>query len=88
MNINRFFQAGRKSTHGFTVVELLVVISSIIVILIALLLPALARARSLANAIVCSGNQRQIGMAMLDWANEHPSFLKQLAERHMHCAGF
>jgi prepilin-type processing-associated H-X9-DG protein len=54
-------------------VELIVVIS-IIAVLIALLLPALVRARSLANAIVCSSNQGQIGIAMLDWANEHQGF--------------
>lgn len=59
--------------HGFTLVELLVVIA-IIAILISLLLPALAKARSLANAVVCSSNQREIGLAMLEWAGDHEGY--------------
>ena len=43
--------------HGFTLVELLVVIM-IIAILIALLLPALAKARRLADQVVCASNMR------------------------------
>lgn len=70
---NFLISSEATSESGFTLVELLVVIS-IIAVLIALLLPALARARSLANAIVCSSNQGQIGIAMLDWANEHQGF--------------
>ena len=47
---------------GFTVVELLTVIA-VIVILIALLLPALRQARLLANRVVCASNLRSIGLA-------------------------
>lgn len=52
---------------GFTLIELLVVIS-IIAVLIALLLPALAKARGLGQQIVCASNMRQILLASTEYA--------------------
>ena len=52
----------RERGGGFTLVELLVVVG-LIAVLVSLLMPALARARSAANAAVCLSNLRQMGTA-------------------------
>lgn len=52
--------------RAFTLIELLVVIS-IIALLIALLLPALASARAEALMVICSSNERQIGIAFTEY---------------------
>ncbi len=60
----------RPNVPGFTLVELLVVIG-VIAILIALLLPALSKARESASRTKCLSNQRQLVNALILFAHDH-----------------
>ncbi len=55
---------------GFTLVELLVVIA-IIAVLVAMLLPALSRARDSATRVACMSNLHQIGLGIVMYANDN-----------------
>lgn len=68
--------------HAFTLVELLVVIG-IIAVLIAILLPALGRARESGNTVACASNLRQTGLAMLSYLQNSRAMLPRAYGNHI-----
>ncbi len=66
-----------RRTSGFTLVELLVVIS-IIAVLLGITIPALAGARESAKAIKCGANLHQLGVAVTMYIGEHKGELPQV----------
>jgi prepilin-type N-terminal cleavage/methylation domain-containing protein/prepilin-type processing-associated H-X9-DG protein len=59
-----------RRAQGFTLVELLVVIA-IIAVLASILMPVFAQAREKARTTVCASNERQLGLALLQYAQDY-----------------
>lgn len=65
-----------RTRHGFSMVELIVVLS-VVTVLTALLMPGLRSARQTAYGVICSANQRQIGIAFMLWGEDHSGMLPE-----------
>jgi prepilin-type N-terminal cleavage/methylation domain-containing protein/prepilin-type processing-associated H-X9-DG protein len=63
-----------RRPKAFTLVELLVVIA-IIALLMAILVPALGKARRQAQAVVCQSNLRQVGLGANFYAEEYDMYI-------------
>ncbi|MFW6133007.1 MAG: hypothetical protein ACOC8F_03860 [Planctomycetota bacterium] len=74
---SRFPVGGRA--EAFTIIELLVVIA-ILVLLIAILLPTLDRAKYLALRTACAAGEHHIGGGLITWAQEHDKRLPHTGE--------
>jgi prepilin-type processing-associated H-X9-DG protein/prepilin-type N-terminal cleavage/methylation domain-containing protein len=59
----QYYPVEQKAPHGFTIVELLVVIG-ILLLLTAILLPMLSRAREQGRTVNCASNLRQVGAGL------------------------
>jgi prepilin-type N-terminal cleavage/methylation domain-containing protein/prepilin-type processing-associated H-X9-DG protein len=64
----------RVSRRGFTLIELLVVVA-ILALLIAILLPSLARARRQAQQVVCQTQMRELSMGIRYYGQAHRGFI-------------
>jgi prepilin-type N-terminal cleavage/methylation domain-containing protein len=59
---------------GFTLVELLVVIA-VIALLLAVLIPAMQKAKETARRVICANGMRQIGVGIVMYANNYDNLL-------------
>ncbi len=76
----RLSQIDRHRIIGFTLVELLIVIS-IIALLLAILLPALGKARKQAQATVCLSNLKQIGLVLYMYHDDNNGYISRDIDR-------
>jgi prepilin-type N-terminal cleavage/methylation domain-containing protein len=64
----------RERKSGFTLVELLVVIA-VIALLLAVLIPAMQKAKETARRVICANGMRQIGAGIVMYANSYDNLL-------------
>jgi prepilin-type N-terminal cleavage/methylation domain-containing protein/prepilin-type processing-associated H-X9-DG protein len=73
-----------RKRSGFTLVELLVVIT-IIGMLMALLLPAVQSAREAGRRAQCMNNEKQLGLALLSYEAAHKRFPGLVNRQYQYC---
>ena len=81
LNPNTNYSVTVKKHYAFTLIELLVVIS-IIVLLIAMLLPALKAARDNAKNTMCMSNVHQLVLAMTNYAIDEEGFYPAITPKN------
>ena len=70
MNNHKDRTNNKCSKRGFTLIELLVVIA-IIALLLAILMPAMRKAKEFARETTCKSNQRSIGLAIIMYLGDN-----------------
>ena len=66
-------QGTRKKRPGFTLIELMVVIS-VLLILMSFLMPSVQQSREAARRLQCQNNLRQLGLALNGYSSAHTSY--------------
>lgn len=77
----------RKRRLGFTLVELLVVIS-VIAMLLAILMPALSSARNTAKVVMCSANIKQLGYLIPVYRADNDNEVPKIAQKYYELAKY
>lgn len=77
LGLRRFFtapEAASRQSRGFTLIDVLISLT-VVAVLIGLLLPGLSRANETARRVACGSNVRQLGVALVTYAEDFRSFL-------------
>lgn len=70
----RMLHGGRRDCRAFTLIEVLVVVS-IIILLVAILLPSLSRTREQAKRVICASNHHQLMTGLQMYASENQGYV-------------